>query len=100
MIFNFAYSHDPFHSSYRSVEVDDMRLNKRSVNFNFQNYSLDILIRVIYSLEYWIHNPKHYGKSTAFVLVIAILHDDAYSFISELVLSAYQIRRNVHSRFI
>ena len=57
-----------FNFSYLSVVVvicsslkEDISFVNCLVNFNMENISLDMIFRILYCIEYWNHNPKHYG---------------------------------------
>ena len=67
----------------------------RTINFNMENISLDMLFRILYCIEYWNHNPKHYGVHSRASSLVVVLHDDAHSYISELVMICYRIRQDV-----
>ena len=81
----------------RSVKTTNVSFLGRTINFNMENISLDMLFRILYCIEYWNHNPKHYGVHSRASSLVVVLHDDAYSYISELVMICYRIRQDVPS---
>lgn len=77
------------------MKFDSLSFISQTVNFNLENYSLDMVFRILYAIEYWNHNPKHCGRCRVLFSCVVILHDNAYSFISELVVTCYRIRQTV-----
>lgn len=67
----------------------------RAVNFNLENISLDMIFRILYCIDYWNHNPKHYGSYEYSSLFLVVLHDKAFSYVSELIMTCYQVRKEV-----
>lgn len=44
------------------MKCDSLSFISQTVNFNLENYSLDMVFRILYAIEYWNHNPKHCGS--------------------------------------
>lgn len=54
-----------------------------------------MIFRILYCIDYWNHNPKHYGLYVFSLLFLVVLHDKAFSYVSELIMTCYQVRREV-----
>ena len=57
MIFNFSYRIVLSNLPLRTEKYENLSFMNQTVNFDLENYSLDMIFRILYCN----HNPKHCG---------------------------------------
>lgn len=78
MIFNFSYRIVLSNSPLRTEKYENLSFMNQTVNFDLENYSLDMIFRILYCIDYWNHNPKHCGIFNRMVTIHSCVTDDAF----------------------